>query len=370
MAKTDNSAGNAFLYSARGAACIMVVFIHCVFPARAGEIVMAAARFAVPLFFAMSGYFFIDPDTFSCPDRSVRKEKIRKAAAVRIKKLLPALAAVWCIYTVYACVYEVLSGGSLKSLWAQKLAPAEIVRLIVFNSGRLVWDPVYIYDFMWFLFAMLYIYALVYVFAGKMPAAALPVCILLMCGLYTGYLCQIVYPFRFMGIGITTWYVLRNWLFVGLPFFLLGFNIRHLLKGAGSKYTVLFILMIPLGILMEIMEYLKAGNHDIYFGSLLTAAGIMLSGKYIGNIRIPLLYEAGKKHAAFVYYYHVLIYSLWIRIFAYFYLKALPGMRDGAVRFWNEVYPYLLPVVILLLTLMLSAAYGKLHGKKIDNSGE
>ena len=39
---------------------MLIVFIHAVFPGVFGQAVQAAARAAVPLFFAMSGYFFTD----------------------------------------------------------------------------------------------------------------------------------------------------------------------------------------------------------------------------------------------------------------------------------------------------------------------
>ena len=40
---------------AKGIACIFVILIHCTFPSIVGEILRAIARFAVPLFFTVTG---------------------------------------------------------------------------------------------------------------------------------------------------------------------------------------------------------------------------------------------------------------------------------------------------------------------------
>lgn len=41
----------------KGIACILVVFIHVKFPGDFGQAVQAIARFAVPFFFMVSGYY-------------------------------------------------------------------------------------------------------------------------------------------------------------------------------------------------------------------------------------------------------------------------------------------------------------------------
>lgn len=48
---------NKYIDAAKALACIFVVLIHCMFPGKIGLVFRALARFAVPLFFAVSGYF-------------------------------------------------------------------------------------------------------------------------------------------------------------------------------------------------------------------------------------------------------------------------------------------------------------------------
>ena len=48
---------NRTLYFWQGLACLSVVLIHCMLPTGLGVIACALARFAVPLFFMVSGYY-------------------------------------------------------------------------------------------------------------------------------------------------------------------------------------------------------------------------------------------------------------------------------------------------------------------------
>lgn len=48
---------NVSLNILKGIACFNVVMIHCTFPGAIGKIISGLARFAVPLFFAISGYY-------------------------------------------------------------------------------------------------------------------------------------------------------------------------------------------------------------------------------------------------------------------------------------------------------------------------
>ena len=50
---------NEYLYAWEGIACIAVMMIHCRLPGETGHVAQALARFAVPLFFAVSGKFLM-----------------------------------------------------------------------------------------------------------------------------------------------------------------------------------------------------------------------------------------------------------------------------------------------------------------------
>ena len=69
MKKTRNSTLNAL----KGIACFSVVMLHCAFPGMVGKIIYGIARFAVPLFFAISGYY-----VYSCNSKDVIRRLPKK----------------------------------------------------------------------------------------------------------------------------------------------------------------------------------------------------------------------------------------------------------------------------------------------------
>ena len=57
MTQTAKKQYNYCMDFLKGIACIFVVFIHVKFPGNFGQSVQAIARFAVPFFFMVSGYY-------------------------------------------------------------------------------------------------------------------------------------------------------------------------------------------------------------------------------------------------------------------------------------------------------------------------
>lgn len=57
----------------KGVACIFVILIHCTFPGVFGETLRSIARFAVPLFFTITGYFLLDSNGNVTKVRVLRK---------------------------------------------------------------------------------------------------------------------------------------------------------------------------------------------------------------------------------------------------------------------------------------------------------
>ena len=118
--------------------------------------------------------------------------------------------------------------------------------------------------------------------------------------------------------------VMRNWLFVGLPFVLLGILFADIFRKkkeeyAGSYVEVmngkkpLFILTIAAGIIMSFAEAFIFGKKEVFIGSLVAVIGIFLlsecevaAGKF--------LYKIGKKSSNVIYYYHVLVIAVLDRL--------------------------------------------------------
>lgn len=93
------------LNCAKGIACIFVILIHCTFPGIVGEMLRAIARFAVPLFFTVTGYFLLDSY-----GKVTRARILRKMG--RIVKITILADAFYMIFR-YGC-FCILGGGRYK----------------------------------------------------------------------------------------------------------------------------------------------------------------------------------------------------------------------------------------------------------------
>ena len=88
---------NYTLYSVKMIAAIAVVLIHCMLPGTIGIIVRNVARFAVPMFFIISGYFWNTSNlTFrGYQEKAIRRK--RKAVKMFAYAMLAYVAFNMCI---------------------------------------------------------------------------------------------------------------------------------------------------------------------------------------------------------------------------------------------------------------------------------
>ena len=202
-----------------------VVLLHVHFPGNAGIIANVLARFAVPVFFMVSGYFcFRGDDT----------EFIRTGKKIRhVLKLMLVAFPVCCLWEL---IQNHIDGASQKE-WLEALVSGEHIRqfLLYNNSSQVKWH-------LWFLPALLYCYLLFALAARfricKQAYVLIPVLLLIHFGMEE--FSTFLFPekhFRVMQF--------RNYLFTGFPFFMLGHLIhRHQEKleawFAGKKVLLLY----------------------------------------------------------------------------------------------------------------------------------
>ena len=346
---------NKFLNTLKGAACLLVVCIHCRFPGAFGELVLAQARVAVPFFFVVSGIFL--SAGASSPER------LRARAGRTLRRLIPQTALVWTVYTLYSFLWQALHGRSIVQLLSEKLSSQEIKVFLLFQSGRLVWDPAYSFDHMWYLFAMVTVMALVWIFAPVLRRIRVPVCIVLLAGLYFGMLLQVVYPIRPFGISIRTWYVCRNWLLMGIPFVLLGNILSEMeLPDRGGRTDTIAAIAAVVGAAFTTLEYVRFGIKEIYVGTLFTLIGLTVLALRHPAWEIGPLHRIGRDDSAQIYYWHVLVLSLvdWA-------IALIPGMQEFV---WTSVpFAWCKPVLVMVLSLLLAVAIraAKQHGLEKKN---
>ncbi len=309
---------NSFIYALKFIACLLVITIHARIPGTVGDIVFSIARFAVPFFFAVSGRFLlVGKDGMPIMD----VPSTRKKVSLSLRKLLRITAIVYSIYLIYSFfINNMIYKTPVSEFFSSRFNIGEIVRFLLFNAGRVVFDYSYVFDHQWYLFALIYVYVLIYVFAPVLRSWYKALIIILLSIMFFGELLQTYYPIRPFDISIQTPYMLRNWLFEGIPFVLMGIlfsdhvcNIRS--KGEDyaarhfEKLRVPAALLISVGVISSVVEAFVIDFKEVYFGSLLIVVGVLFLSESV-DIRSRVLSILGKRASSNIYFYHVLIIAI------------------------------------------------------------
>ena len=256
MSNADNKNINYSLNVAKCLAIFAVICIHCTLFkfGRKGLVIDALSRFAVPLFFVISGYFSFYPNL----ERSLDKYKTR---AYRLVKLLISSMILYFIVYVFVIRYH----SFYDSLFSITLG--HIFDVIIFNA--------YTYGpHLWFIGSLLYCYIFYYIigrfkFDYRKLYVLVPILLVscLMLGEFAAFM-------GFKHIPITYY---RNFLFMALPFFILGYFMhdkQENLIGIFSDRNLILIMI--LSCLLVIIEVLTIGKLDLYVGSIIFAVALVL----------------------------------------------------------------------------------------------
>ncbi len=252
---------NHYLNFWKGIACFGVVFAHTRFPLYILDgVLQTMIRFAVPLFFMVSGYFCYGED----------RKVVEKKLPAKIKRIF------WI--NLGGCFYYFLMQVAIAVFGDSHGSTADVANRfhMMFNGKAMVdWlvfnqDP--FVNIMWFTSALLYCYLLFWVinhfdFYGLFYKL-IPV--LLAVHLVLGNL------FVLFGVEIDKLYY-RNFLLFGIPFFMLGNwmhkNQEHILEKLTAKKCQLVIL---LGLILGCVEWFFVARREMYLGSMMVVTSIFL----------------------------------------------------------------------------------------------
>ncbi len=332
----DTKAGNSFLYMFKAIACILVIFIHCLFPGPFGKDVQALSRFAVLYFFVISGRFLLKDLPIGTDPAIIRKRMLSKISHLAVITLSLTL-----LYNVYSLIIAGTVGYGIKDLASQKYNLHELWLLFVFNSGKIIYDYTYDIDHLWYLYAVLYVFVLVFIFSKYAKKWSGFLSLFFTGMLFFAELLQLYYPIRPFDISIRTWYVVRNWLLEGIPFIMDGVWLDSVVNDArksraadavrrviqsctfstsARKNRIILHILAVAGLIMSVVEYRRFGDMTVYAGSVVTLVAVMLLGEVYGQLHnrfaVPFyLYHLGKDLSASVYYFHIMIISIISRLF-------------------------------------------------------
>lgn len=271
-------------------ASFFVIIIHCSNGLPNHDYLVAPARFAVPAFFMISGWYSYNIIT------NGNYGKILK----RILNLLRLFIIAEIVYIIYSMYYD-LTRGLKFSEWIIKIFNEDAVRrFFLFNYTQ----P---FGGLWFLAALIYVYI-----------AALVVMKLNKPQLFTVFafiMAVFLIAQPFIPEDEPLWHT-RNFVTMGLPLFSIGFLMKKhektLLKikapsaavltaaGFGITYAEMFILKKLCG----------RAAFEIYAGSVIIAVfGIILSMK-LSFSKKSLFTELLGDATTYIYIFHMLIYNI------------------------------------------------------------
>lgn len=277
----------------KGLAIFGVVFFHCRIPfAELDNLCQALLRFSVPLFFMVSGYFSWDKES----DISVAKIKRHMAKIGKLCLVSSALAF------LFLEALGLLSGGPGRAL--EKLgnffSAQNLAIWICFNQDPFI-------NILWFVFAQLYAYAiLLFLCRRNLMRAGYRLMVGLLAAL--ALLADILPIF---GVSVTLFYY-RNFLFLGLPYMLLGYwvheNKQCLLQRVPQRRIILLILAASLEVALESA---LLGRRDVYLGTLFQVIGIFLLSLGKEEMAVKcVLKTIGEKYTGFIFVVHYLVLIL------------------------------------------------------------
>ena len=305
-----------------------VVLLHIHFPGTAGNIVNVLARFAVPVFFMVSGYFCYRGD-------NTEFERTGK----KIRHVVTLILVAFPAWILWELIQNQIDGDSQRK-WLQSLLSGEHIRqfLLYNNSSQVKWH-------LWFLPALLYCYLLFLLVARfrlyRPSYVLIPVLLLIHFGMeeFSPYFGE---HFRVMQF--------RNYLFTGFPFFMAGHLIHRYQKKteqwfAGKRVLFLYGMVVAGGIL-SLTEYRYFEKQELFLGSVCMAFGLFLIAIIKNDIKAPeFLGVVGEKYAFFIYLFHLCISD----ILGDFFRMAGFGR--------NQIYLWARPVMVCVTVTVVAVVY-------------
>ncbi len=312
-------------------ASFMIVCIHFKFPGRVGEFMTVMARFAVPVFFMISGYYSNHNDN-----------KKLKHSIWHIAKIYFCAVVIYFCFRILTMVFQ---GQYQEAVWY-----VSTYFRIQYTSKVLFFNESITAMHLWFLGALIYVYGMQYLVVRlkiKETTVYAVAILLLLINLALG-----------MGLsvaGVETPeilhknYILRNFLFMGFPFFVLGRLINKkenaILK---SVSTGMLAILVVIGILDAVVMCNIDWAEELYIGSVVLAFAffvIALKGKEQNYCpKLVALWQTSTN----VYLVHVMIGDI----------LAMTVLETMGLYLWLK------PVIIFVITVLISLVFNSVISRK------
>ena len=266
----------------------LIVCIHVPFPGKVGAYFTALTRVAVPVFFMITGYFYLD---------TVARHKEKQ----QIKKILCLAVEANILFFVWNIALGILRRDSVVTYVRSIFTGKNILKFLVLNESPLA-------GHLWYLGAILYVLIVVSLMdklnCRKILYYLTPV--LLIADLVFGKYSLLIFRREFSYI------LVRNFLCVGIPYFCIGNLIRE--KECSEKWNkkVLQVLIVVFAItsLAERFALVNAGlnaTRDHYLSTTFLAIYLFVY-TLKSNWHNKELAVIGRKYSTWLYVIHPIFY--------------------------------------------------------------
>lgn len=292
-----NKKRNYYLDFWKGIACFGVVFCHTYYAfywgdRDVGNMLKAFFRFAMPLFYMISGYYCFYADD-----------------AVTAKKLPNKIKHIFCINVVASVVWLFLQlvvglfgdthGGlsGMRDMLGTIFTPKKLIIWLLFNEDPFV-------KILWFLSALLYMYfAMILINRFHLYNASYVVAVIfVVIHYFLGNICKA------LGVEINSIYY-RNFLLMAFPFFMFGHYIHRNENKLLHKFPLKKCIIMPvLGELLTIPEWYILDKTEISIGAVLTAFALFILSLHVPERKAKsIVTYIGTELSLFIYIIHMAV---------------------------------------------------------------
>ena len=339
---------NKTLYFFQGLSSILVVFIHIPFPGSLGTVVTAWARIAVPLFFMISGFsLFPHLET----DRFWKKvfQRIKRNGAITIIGLI-----IYFIVDIAKCILK------RESIWSFLEPAFSLPNVVKFLTLGIITRGTG--GILWFMIAMVYAYILLLVIEpllikNRIKAVGIGAFIyMVLLGIVKIISTALNVHIGSVFLGSNWMY--GNWIAIGLPAILIGMSLCKVIEdGTWKNFSapaVLTIMAICITV-TSIEALIIKHNFGMYlsysiFTLIVDACIFILAQREYFHVLNPMV-KLGKNYSRDLYLWHPIVISA-VSI-------CITILQLGE----NVVIMYLQPVIVLLISLLLSIGINKVKGR-------
>lgn len=334
MSQLNSAKVNQTFNLCKFVASLFVVLIHVRLPGDLGEYASCIARFAVPVFFAISGYF-----SFNLTAEKAGK-RIRHILKLSIVSTL--IYAAWGIWQT-----AFISNGNIFEYLTKTINENTLTKWLILGinpfSGHL-----------WYLAAILTVYVILWAyikFHGKESVNFKP--------LYTVSIISLLFQIilgtnaDIMNFNVP-FHIYRTALFCGLPMFAMGIFLRENAQQIIENFNLNALKQVGIilfGVFLTVLQWKGFGKAELPVGTVIEVFGLMLF--MISHPKLPLVSETKNglvnmlgNISLIVYINHMLFEKI---------IKAYAGKVElfGLIT-ENE---FALPIAVILLSVTAGIIY-------------